>query len=495
MLTSQARYGPPSRDPNRPPLLPSPAQAHQFSAPSPAPPLSPSHHHPLKSPASPPPPSPPPTRGRPVHPRPSDPLPAASPGLPNPLVLPPPTTARWHRARLPAALDGLGGRDAADPTAPGDGLRGATHVPNSAAAKCFDAKSCHKSRSLAKRPAQRKATSVVTQADLKLWPNVTGQPTTCQAECAILNEPRSADHDRGAWPSHLGPLHVATNTVPAQLQWTDNQRPGRPAAAGLHGNGWRPSSRSLRFPASPASHPATWGDSGPAADDCPAPGWTKHANSGANGPSARSARSARCPRCGRGTGGCCRSADHDGAGTSTSSSTAGLDRGSAPGEADHSSGQDDDAADQHSNRTKIHCCTLGTNSNAKPDGVVPRCDPAGGRPSSTRPQRSTGPTSAGCWSDLLVKLPVRAVGGSCVLRGKWSTGFYASSEPVCQPASGDLVHQLGDEDVGDSAFKHLGDNKQRRNLCDTTNSGSRWHDCEWPSPCFSKKEEIQKEKT
>merc|ERR1712107_325981 len=247
----------------------------------------------------------------------------------------------------------------------------------------------------------------------------------------------------------------ATNTVPAQLQWTDNQRPGRPAAAGLHGNGWRPSSRSLRFPASPASHPATWGDSGSAADDCPAPGWTKHANSGANGPSARSARSARsprsarCPRCGRGTGGCCRSADHDGAG------------------------------DQHSNRTKIHCCTLGTNSNAKPDGVVPRCDAAGCWPSSTRPQRSIGPTSAGCWSDLLVKLPVRAVGGSCVLRGKWSTGFYASSEPVCQPASGDLVHQLGDEDVGDSAFKHLGDNKQRRNLCDTTNSGGNFFNLEF----------------
>jgi len=53
------------------------------------------------------------------------------------------------------------------------------------------------------------------------------------------------------------------------------------------------------------------------------------------------------------------------------------------------------------------------------------------------------------------------------------------SDDAAMSCPGDLVHQLGDEDVGDSALKHLGDNKQRRNLCDTTNSGGNFFNLEF----------------
>ena len=71
--------------------------------------------------------------------------------------------------------------------------------------------------------------------------------------------------------------------------------------------------------------------------------------------------------------------------------------------------------------------------------TLPGCNPAGRRPSSAGSEWSAGSASAGGrWSNLL-NSKFRSVGSNLLL-GDWP-GFYASSEPLRQPASG-LIRML-----------------------------------------------------
>ena len=187
----------------------------------------------------------------------------------------------------------------------------------------------------------RKATATAAKTDNNSSSNLTSKPAPCQARCAVLNQPRPANHD-GARGSHLGTLHLPADPVPAQPSHrADNQHDGDTAAASVHGDGRRTSACILSLSACPASHPATWRAAGSTADDCVAARGSKHADPGANacarGPRgakcARSARHARGARC------CCRAADNDGAGAAASAGAAGAAWGAAPGEADHSAGE------------------------------------------------------------------------------------------------------------------------------------------------------------
>ena len=71
-----------------------------------------------------------------------------------------------------------------------------------------------------------------------------------------------------------------------------------------------------------------------------------------------------------------------------------------------------------------------------PGWTLPGCNLAGHRSSSAGSKWSACSASAGGqWSDLLLA-KFRSVGRCHLLIGDWPTGFYASSEPLRQPASG-----------------------------------------------------------
>ena len=187
----------------------------------------------------------------------------------------------------------------------------------------------------------REAAPIAAKTNNHSGTNLTSKPTSCQAGCAVLNQPRPTNHD-GAWGSHLCTLHLPANPVPAQpSHWSDNQHDGHSAAAGVHGDGRRTSSCILSLSACPTSYPTTWGAAGSAADDCAATRGAKHADPCANA-CARGSRSAKCARCARDARGarCCRRpADNDGAGAAASAGTARVAGCTAPGEADHSPGE------------------------------------------------------------------------------------------------------------------------------------------------------------
>ena len=189
--------------------------------------------------------------------------------------------------------------------------------------------------------SRRKATPTAAKTDNNSSSNLTSKPAPCQARCAVLDQPRPANHD-GARGSHLGTLNLPADPVPAQPgHGADNQHDGYAAAAGFHGDGRRTSARILSLSACTASHPAAWRVAGATADDCSATRGAKHADSGANA-CARGPRGAKCAggtRHARGARCCCRAADNDGAGAAASAGAAGAAWGSAPGEADHSTGE------------------------------------------------------------------------------------------------------------------------------------------------------------
>merc|ERR1712141_528043 len=99
---------------------------------------------------------------------------------------------------------------------------------------------------------------------------------------------------------------------------------------------------------------------------------------------------------------------------------------------------------------------------AGPSRTLPGRYPTGRRSSPAWSQWPACSASAGGRrSDLLFSgaSKLRSV-GSYLLLGDWS-GFYASSEPSRQPASGDLVLQFHDKDLCNTAAKHFGHNQQR----------------------------------
>ena len=69
--------------------------------------------------------------------------------------------------------------------------------------------------------------------------------------------------------------------------------------------------------------------------------------------------------------------------------------------------------------------------------TLPGCNPAGRRPSSAGSEWSAGSASADGWWSNLLNSKFRSVGSNLIL-GDWP-GFYASSEPLRQPASGLII--------------------------------------------------------
>ena len=90
-----------------------------------------------------------------------------------------------------------------------------------------------------------------------------------------------------------------------------------------------------------------------------------------------------------------------------------------------------------------------------PGWTLPGRDPAGRRSSPAGSKWSAGSASAGGrWSDLLLS-KFRSVGGDLLL-GNWA-GFYASSEPLRQPAPGLIIKliSISDDHQYDCSDHHL----------------------------------------